>query len=110
MPTDRTKQSGRAQASNTFGFSAFENGKTTRAANDNLHPYRFVPKLDQWWWTWLLLSFSLPMSLTGALARMLLAIGDWLAGDCCFRALDSEHGEFSYEMLVVETRNEKARR
>lgn len=110
MPTDRTKQSGRAQASNTFGFSAFENGKTTRAANDNLHPYRFVPKLDQWWWTWLLLSFSLPMSLTVTLARMLLAIGDWLPGDCSFRALDRGHGEFSYEMLVVETRNEKARR
>ena len=54
--------------------------------------------------------FLTPDVAHGGVARMSLAIGDWLAGACSFGALDRGHGEFSYEMLVVETRNEKARR
>jgi hypothetical protein len=79
MPTIGTEQSSRAEVSSAFSVSTIgENGKVTRAANDNVDPYRFERKLDQWWWPWLVLPFTLPVSLAVVSARMSLEIGYWM--------------------------------
>jgi hypothetical protein len=65
----------------TFGEDLRIAGNTARAANDNFAPYRLAPKPDQWWWPWLVLAFSLPVSFTAASARMVLETGDWLRAE-----------------------------
>jgi hypothetical protein len=82
MPTVETKH---ALAHDLSGFSTSTfsedlriTGNITRAANDNFAPYRLAPKLDQWWWPWLVLAFSLPVSFTAASARVALETGGWL--------------------------------